>query len=54
MSPLQARMAMLKTERERAQRREEDLIIEDAQRPDADLLVREVAQQIMDRRNSPK
>jgi hypothetical protein len=47
-------MALVRTERERARRSEEDKIIADAQAPDADLLVREVARQILDRRQSPK
>lgn len=48
------RMAQLRAEREAAQRHQEDLILADAELPDADLLVREVAQQIRDRRNSPR
>jgi hypothetical protein len=54
MSPLQERMALVRIERERARRSEEDKIIADAQAPGADLLMREVAQQIIDSRTSPK
>ena len=47
-------MAQRKAEIEAARVRQEDKILADAQLPDADLFIREVAAQILDRRNSPR